>query len=119
MFGGFGTILQTPAQVSSNALTLTPSSWSLTQFTGLSFGDPIDMTKGHYLYAHNDITVGLGSFPHALSLQRMYSSGARLKGGPLGRGWSHNFNSSVGVGSAALREGWLLAAAANPASAGT
>lgn len=73
------------------------------QFSGLSFGDPIDMVKGHYLYSHDDITTGLGGFPYSLGFQRLYSSGLRTQNGPLGKGWAHNLNGSVWVASDGLQ----------------
>lgn len=73
------------------------------QFSGFSFGDPIDMVQGHYLYSHNDISVGVGEFPFSLSFQRLYSSGLRIQDGSLGKGWAHNFNASVTVGSDGLQ----------------
>lgn len=99
LLGGFSAAPQTQSAVANAAFALTNSPWSLTQFTGFSFGDPIDMTKGHYLYSHDDINVGVGAFPYSLGFQRLYSSGARLKGGVLGRGWTHNLNASLALGS--------------------
>jgi RHS repeat-associated protein len=75
----------------------------LIQAWGPTFGDPIDMAQGHYLYSHNDITVGVGEFPFSLGFQRLYSSGRRTADGVVGKGWSHNFNASVAVGSDGLQ----------------
>lgn len=47
-------------------------------------------TKGHFLYAHRDLSVGVGAFPASLDFQRLYSSGLRTRDGPLGKGWTHN-----------------------------
>lgn len=98
--GGFSSKTLSQTEVASNSLLnmLNPFG-GLTQFTGKSFGDPVDMTKGNYLYAHSDISVGVGEFPSSLAFQRLYSSGARLQAGPLGRGWTHNFDASASVGS--------------------
>ncbi len=74
-------------------------SGSYLQSSGSTFGDPIDMTKGHYLYAHQDITVGVGAFPQALGLGRLYSSGLRTQPGPLGLGWTHNLAIAASLGS--------------------
>ncbi|SFW36191.1 DUF6531 domain-containing protein, partial [Nitrosovibrio sp. Nv17] len=97
--GGFSSSRQLPAPYVGNTLNNSWSPPALTYSTGRSFGDPIDMVKGNYLYANDDIGVGVGSPPHALILQRAYSSGARAQAGPLGKGWSHNLASSVFVSS--------------------
>ena len=83
----------------NNSLNNVISQATKTQSTGQSYGDPIDMTKGHYLYAHDDITFGTGTFPHALSFQKLYSSGMRTQAGALGKGWTHNLVSTAIVGS--------------------
>ena len=31
--------------------------------TGKAYSDPIDMTRGHFLYSHADMTTGVGDFP--------------------------------------------------------
>lgn len=97
--GGYASLNLSTNLTSQNALNNSISSVQLVQFSGKSFGDPIDMVKGAYLYAKNDITAGVGEFPHSLSLQKLYSSGARTQAGPLGKGWTHNLASSVTVGS--------------------
>jgi RHS repeat-associated protein len=65
----------------------------------MAYGDPIDMVKGNYLYNSDDMKVGVGSYPHALTFQKIYSSGARTQKGPLGMGWGHNFDASTVVSS--------------------
>ncbi len=98
--GGFASQTQSAPVYTTAALGNMLSSFgSLTQSTGKIFGDPIDMTKGNYLYDRNDISVGVGEFPLSLSFQKLYSSGQRLQGGPLGKGWTHNFAVSAAVGS--------------------
>jgi RHS repeat-associated protein len=97
--GGYASLNLSTSLMSLNTLNNSISSFQLVQSSGKSFGDPIDMVKGAYLYAKNDITAGLGEFPHSLSLQKLYSSGARTEAGPLGKGWTHNLASSVTVGS--------------------
>lgn len=98
--GGFGSVAVTAPAVNTFASASTPSPSYLTAVSPAgTFGDPVDMVQGNYLYAHNDITVGVGNFPYSLSFQRLYTSGARLQSGALGRGWSHNFNVSATVGS--------------------
>ncbi len=94
--GGYSLIPQTPSNFVTSAFQNTWSPWgSLQQSTGWSFGDPVDMTKGHYLYTREDFSVGVGAAPNSLSFQRLYSSGARYQKGPLGWGWSHNFDANV------------------------
>ncbi|WP_445371982.1 RHS repeat-associated core domain-containing protein [Methylomonas sp. HW2-6] len=98
--GGFSSNLQSAVDYASNALKSSINQFgSLLQSTYHSFGDPIDMTKGNFLYAHDDLNTGVGSFPHALSFQKLYSSGARIQSGPLGKGWTHNFASTVAANS--------------------
>uniref|UniRef100_UPI000837B470 RHS repeat-associated core domain-containing protein n=1 Tax=Thauera butanivorans TaxID=86174 RepID=UPI000837B470 len=99
--GGFSTNLQAQNQFVSNTLSLSLSlSQNLaTQTTGSYFGDPIDMTKGHFVYAHQDIQTGVGEFPLSLGVQKLYSSGARTQDGPLGKGWTHSLAATVRMGS--------------------
>jgi RHS repeat-associated protein len=97
--GGFSSASLSTSLTANNSLLYSISPDLLTQYSGTSFGDPIDMVKGSYLYAKNDITAGVGEFPSSLSLQKLYTSGARTSAGPLGKGWTHNFASSVAVGS--------------------
>ncbi|TXI76802.1 MAG: RHS repeat protein, partial [Dokdonella sp.] len=97
--GGFASSSQSTSATTSNSLNNSTSPNLLNQSSGTSYGDPIDLVKGSYLYARNDITTGVGDFPASLSLQKLYSSGARTQAGPLGKGWTHNFAASVAVGS--------------------
>jgi hypothetical protein len=97
--GGFSSSPQLPAPYVFNTYQ---NSWSpplLKWSSGMAYGDPIDMVKGNYLYNSDDMKVGVGSYPHALTFQKIYSSGARTQAGPLGKGWSHNLASSVFVSS--------------------
>lgn len=55
--------------------------------------DPINATTGAYLYSHDDLTVGNGAIPVGLGFQRSYDS-TRRAAGPLGIGWTHNFDVS-------------------------
>lgn len=97
--GGFGSTNQTaPAMVNSTIAT-TVSAGSASQSSGSSYGDPVDVAKGHYLYARDDLTLGVGAFPQALTFTRLYSSGNRTQAGPLGKGWTHNFAVSATAGS--------------------
>ncbi|HAG75476.1 MAG TPA: Rhs family protein [Thauera sp.] len=97
--GGFSTSLQSQNQFASNTLSMSLTQNLATQATGSYFGDPIDMTKGHFVYAHQDIDAGVGGFPLSLGLQKLYSSGARTQDGPLGKGWTHSLAASTRVGS--------------------
>jgi RHS repeat-associated protein len=45
-----------------------------------------------------DLTTGAGGFPYSLALQRTYNSAGQSTG-PLGNGWSHNFESRLSIGS--------------------
>lgn len=96
----------TPTVVANSGAALTPSGTSndvpaVTGSGGLAspvtktIGDPVNNFTGDYQYTHSDITVGSGSFPYALGFQRSYNSGAALHDGPLGKGWTHNFNISA------------------------
>lgn len=97
--GGFSTTTQPVTQTVANSLSNSISPDWLTQALGNTFGDPIDMANGHYLYARNDITTGVGAFPLSLNFQKLYSSGRRTQDGPLGKGWTHNLAASATVGS--------------------
>ncbi|RIX83200.1 RHS repeat-associated core domain-containing protein [Acidovorax cavernicola] len=97
--GGLATASQTPllANVfSGTAMIATPG---LIPNSGTYYNDPIDMVSGAFLYDHEDINVGVGSFPQSLSFRRLYSSSLRTQNGPMGKGWTHNFNASVAVNS--------------------
>ncbi|GAB1719359.1 MAG: hypothetical protein NTAFB09_10900 [Nitrosospira sp.] len=97
--GGFSAFPQLPAPYVSNTFSnsLSPA---IAQYTiGRFFGEPIDMKTGNYLYNSDDMKVGVGSYPHALTFQKIYSSGARTQKGPLGMGWGHNFDASTVVSS--------------------
>ncbi|MBA4079546.1 MAG: hypothetical protein C0508_31250, partial [Cyanobacteria bacterium PR.023] len=58
-------------------------------------GDPVSVSDGSFLYSHDDISVGSGSFPYELEFQRFYNSGLSQVMGPLGYGWTHNFLMSI------------------------
>lgn len=61
--------------------------------------DPVSLFTGDFLYAHDDLSVGGSGLPFGLGFQSSYNSGARLKNGPMGRGWAHNFDISAIVSS--------------------
>lgn len=54
-------------------------------------GDPIGMFTGDFFYKRQDMTVGSGAYPYQLSFHRFYNSASQYANGPLGRGWSHNW----------------------------
>ncbi|VTU36699.1 Cell wall-associated polypeptide CWBP200 [Variovorax sp. PBL-H6] len=97
--GGYGT--QPQAAVFANTVVgaAMPSPPMVENYSGSAYGDPIDMVQGHFLYNHEDINVGVGAFPQSLSFRRLYSSGMRNQNGPLGKGWTHNFNATAAVNS--------------------
>lgn len=97
--GGFSTTPLAPSTTISNTLVKSTSPNVLTPSTGAAYGDPIDMTKGHFLYQHEDIKTGTGDFPFSLNFARSYSSSARTQGGPLGNGWTGNLTATVATGS--------------------
>ncbi|MDJ0947046.1 MAG: DUF6531 domain-containing protein, partial [Kiloniellales bacterium] len=56
-------------------------------------GDPVDMFSGKFTYEREDVSVGSADFPFGLAFHRSYDSDLRFReDGPLGRGWTHNFN---------------------------
>ncbi|MDZ4150765.1 MAG: DUF6531 domain-containing protein, partial [Methylicorpusculum sp.] len=102
--GGYSIFTQSSTNYAANALSNSLSTFgNLMQSTFRAFGDPIDMTKGNFLYAHEDINTGIGAFPHALSFQKLYSSGSRTEAGSLGKGWTHSFVSRIQQGSDGLQ----------------
>ncbi|WP_445369953.1 RHS repeat-associated core domain-containing protein (plasmid) [Methylomonas sp. BW4-1] len=99
LLGGFSSSPLPAATTNTNTLSNSLSWESLSNWFGQTYNDPIDTFKGNFLYAHDDINTGVGSFPHALSFQKLYSSGARTQAGALGKGWTHNFASKAAVNS--------------------
>jgi len=97
--GGFSTSPLAPGLTNTNTLGSSISPRTLTPYTGATFGDPVDMTTGHFLYQNDDIVVGTGEFPANLGFTRSYSSSARTQRGTLGNGWTSNLNGRVNVGS--------------------
>jgi RHS repeat-associated protein len=81
------------------ALVSMPSTGALLNGSAFTYSDPIDRFSGNYTYDHNDLVVGAGGFPKSLNFQRLYSSGLKNQSGPLGKGWTHNFNSTALVNS--------------------
>ncbi|MEC5159546.1 MULTISPECIES: RHS repeat-associated core domain-containing protein [unclassified Janthinobacterium] len=99
MAGGFSTSPLAPATTAGNTLINSVSPFTLKPATGSAWGDPIDMTKGHYLHLQSDLTTGVDEFPLSLKFARTYTSGNRTQDGALGKGWSSNMFASVAVGS--------------------
>jgi RHS repeat-associated protein len=97
--GGFSSSTQPVGTTTSNTLNLTTSTNLLMPSTGSTFGDPIDMTKGHYLYSHEDLNTGVGAFPLSLSFARHYTSANPNQRGTLGLGWTSNLLANAKVGS--------------------
>jgi len=54
--------------------------------------EPVDLVTGDYLYNTDDISIGSGKFPTKITFSRSYNSAARREDGPLGNGWTHNFD---------------------------
>ncbi|KQP17019.1 RHS repeat-associated core domain-containing protein [Pseudorhodoferax sp. Leaf265] len=65
--------------------------------------DPIDLVTGNFLYPNEDIKSGVGEFPMSLSFNKLYNSGTRHQSGPLGKGWTHNWDSTASVNSDGLQ----------------
>ena len=61
--------------------------------------DPINLVTGDFLYDEVDLTVGSQPFPLGLEFKKSYSSSSRHRDGPLGIGWSHNFDIQTRSGS--------------------
>ncbi|WP_454283842.1 RHS repeat-associated core domain-containing protein [Ralstonia pickettii] len=100
LFGGFADAPQDPGNLNSFVgqdmswwASLVNAWWSGT------YNDPVDLVSGNFLYDHEDINVGVGTFPQSLSFKRSYSSGMRNQNGSLGKGWAHNLQASVAVNS--------------------
>ncbi|AKJ29719.1 hypothetical protein AAW51_3028 [Caldimonas brevitalea] len=103
LHGGFGTTPQPLLTSVNNSAVSTVDPNTLVQTRGLSYGDPIDMVNGHFLFVNDDLKVGEGAFPRSLEFRRLFSSGGRRQTGPLGPGWSHNLISDVAVASDGLQ----------------
>jgi RHS repeat-associated protein len=92
--GGFASQPQTDAQFvsSSNQVQGTASNTSSNSVQG---GDPISLAVGDYIHENTDMTVGSNPYPFGLGFKRSYTSGAALIDGPMGLGWTHNFDIHV------------------------
>jgi RHS repeat-associated protein len=76
----------------SNSLTTLPISTSI---------EPVDMASGAYLHDHEDLGLG-GAIPLGLTFSRTYDSRMVNKKGPLGYGWTHNYDISYKMTSDAV-----------------
>jgi len=86
--GGFGTtdsFFDTNSTATTNPKNLSP--------------DPIDLVTGDFLFGEVDLTVGSQPFPLGLEFKKSYNSASRHRDGPLGLGWSHNFDIRATPGS--------------------
>jgi len=61
--------------------------------------DPVNSHTGAQTYTRTDLTLGSLSYPYGLEFKRSYSSDGQYSESVMGRGWSHNFEQSVYVGS--------------------
>ena len=104
--GGYTTEpILVPIVIGNSSFAFTPDSFT-TQSTSpaapqssnaLAFGftaDPLNQVTGAYNYNHEDLTIGSLPFPYGLGFQRSYDSSSSISG-PLGVGWTHNFNLSA------------------------
>ncbi len=65
----------------------------------LKIGEPVSSFSGAFEYDHQDLTVGSGTFPYALSFSRKYNSSSRLVASTMGRGWTHSLAFTAQAGS--------------------
>ncbi|ENX05697.1 hypothetical protein F898_02641 [Acinetobacter courvalinii] len=97
--GGLGSTYTTVFGNANNIQNKNASSFDLNVVTGQTLADPIDLTKGSFLLDHEDLNVGVGAGSQSLGFSRLYSSDNRTQNGVLGKGWDHNFNQAVSIGS--------------------
>jgi RHS repeat-associated protein len=101
LYGGF-TLTWEPADAAHLAET---TDWLYIGVDGRAYisqpqsEDPIALVTGTALYEHSDLTIGSGDWPFSLEFKRHYDSASRLEDGPLGLGWTHNFDITVRVNS--------------------
>ena len=60
-------------------------------------------SSGAYLYDHDDLAIGSGAYPFNLGFHRSYNSNNAGTVGPLGAGWTHNFNITARINSDGLK----------------
>ncbi|MGF1767847.1 DUF6531 domain-containing protein [Enterovibrio makurazakiensis] len=92
--GGYSTLYTRPITWYTRSYSMA-SSQRLRQNTRRFFGDPIDMTKGNYIFEKSDISTGFGEFPNKLTYTRQYSSGLNTTDSTMGYGWKNNLTYSV------------------------
>lgn len=67
--------------------------------------EPVDGVTGAYVYQHDDLIVGSGTFPYALPFSRTYLSslGSGLTSTTsdtgMGNGWTHNYSANIKIAS--------------------
>lgn len=96
--GGYSTKPQPAAQTNVNANNNQPVPTKLAAPV-FTYGDPIDMVQGNFVYDHDDVSAGADTSPGSLTFRRLYNSGTRYTNGTLGKGWTHNFNITAATGS--------------------
>jgi RHS repeat-associated protein len=101
--GGFAEFAVSQNAFNTTAQVNTQSQSGVINYTLQTFNDPIDMTKGHFLYAHDDMVSGAGEFPYSLNFNRLYSSGLRTQDSPLGKGWTHSLAVSASLSTDGLQ----------------
>ncbi|MBM4027006.1 MAG: hypothetical protein FJ280_16625, partial [Planctomycetes bacterium] len=76
-----------------DSATLSPAALLGNCLGSASDGDP----EGAYGSGATDIAIGHGGLPFGLAFGRQYSSHRRSKDGPLGLGWTHNYDITAKV----------------------
>jgi len=109
MSGGFGGTSD-PDAPNNSVVTLTPPASSSTVSTLVNTTaspanppamEPVDSVAGAYVFTHDDLVTGSGSFPYSLNFSRTYqsASGSYLTGTNsdigMGNGWAHNYDIGV------------------------
>ncbi|MBW8042153.1 MAG: hypothetical protein FVQ85_19435 [Planctomycetes bacterium] len=96
--GGYSTV-QAPLSIPEFYASTIVDPVDLSSDSHFQSEEPIDMVTGSYLYEHADLAIGSGDNPLSLELKRSYNSKNRLNDGPLGLGWTHNFDITAKVSS--------------------
>ncbi len=85
----FASAPQPPPAVNPVSASLQINPQAAVKAVGLSYSDPIDLVKGHFLYDHTDLTTGVGEFPVSLSFGRSLRfricAPAAVRSGMVGR----------------------------------
>lgn len=61
--------------------------------------DPVNVRTGDFTYQHEDLCIGSGTFPYALTFDSLYNSRFRLENNSMGLGWTHNWMYSATIAS--------------------